>query len=67
MPRTVRFGRHPDNEVAFDAHADRDASSRHAELRLSLGGYRMFDLGSANGTIVGFVVGALTRAPPMKV
>ena len=51
-PRTVRFGRHPDNEVAFDAHADRDASSRHAELRLSLGGYRMFDLGSANGTIV---------------
>jgi V8-like Glu-specific endopeptidase len=51
-PRTLRFGRHPDNEVAFDANADRDASSRHAELRLSLGGYRLFDLSSANGTLV---------------
>jgi S1-C subfamily serine protease len=50
-PRTVRFGRHPDNEVAFDPQVDRDASSRHAELRLALGGYRLFDLGSANGTL----------------
>ena len=52
-PRTLRFGRHPDNDVAFDAQADRDASARHAELRLALGGYRLFDLGSANGTHVG--------------
>ncbi len=51
-PRSLRFGRHPDNEIAFDAHADRDASSRHAELRLALGGYRLFDLASANGTLV---------------
>jgi pSer/pThr/pTyr-binding forkhead associated (FHA) protein len=29
----VRFGRHPDCEVSFDAHRDIDASSRHAELR----------------------------------
>jgi V8-like Glu-specific endopeptidase len=51
-PRTLRFGRHPDNDVAFDPQVDRDASGRHAELRMSHGGYRLFDLGSANGTIV---------------
>ena len=51
-PRTVRFGRHPDNDVAFDPQSDRDASSRHAELRLAMSGYRLFDLGSANGTHV---------------
>jgi hypothetical protein len=28
----VRFGRHPENEVAFHARRDLDASSRHAEL-----------------------------------
>ena len=51
-PRSVRFGRHPDNDVAFDPQTDLDASSRHAELRLALSGYRLFDLGSANGTLV---------------
>ena len=51
-PRSLRFGRHPDNDIAFDAKADRDASSRHAELRLVRDGYRLFDLGSANGTQV---------------
>ncbi|MEO6951359.1 MAG: trypsin-like peptidase domain-containing protein [Polyangia bacterium] len=51
-PRSVRFGRHPDNDVAFDPQTDRDASSRHAELRLAMSGYRLFDLGSANGTHV---------------
>jgi hypothetical protein len=30
----VRFGRHPENEVAFHARRDLDASSRHAELAL---------------------------------
>jgi len=51
-PRDLRFGRHPDNDVAFDANIDRDASTRHAELRLVGDGYWLFDLGSANGTFV---------------
>jgi len=49
-PQVVRFGRHPTCEVAFDAVADRDASSRHAELRREGAGYVLADLGSANGT-----------------
>lgn len=49
----VRFGRHPDNEVAFDAHHDLDASLRHAELRHEPGGgWALVDVGSSNGTIV---------------
>jgi V8-like Glu-specific endopeptidase len=57
-PRSLRFGRHPDNDVAFDANLDRDASSRHAELRLVGARYQLFDLGSANGTIVdGAIIG----------
>jgi hypothetical protein len=48
----VRFGRHPDNEVSFDAHRDLDASSRHAELRRSDPGYQLRDVGSSNGTFV---------------
>jgi pSer/pThr/pTyr-binding forkhead associated (FHA) protein len=49
----VRFGRHPDCEVAFDAHRDIDASSRHAELRSIETGWVLVDLGSSNGTYVG--------------
>ena len=49
----VRFGRHPDCEVAFDSHRDIDASSRHAELRSVAGGWVLVDLGSSNGTYVG--------------
>jgi hypothetical protein len=45
----VRFGRHPDNEVSFDAHRDLDASSRHAELRREDGRYVLRDIGSSNG------------------
>jgi pSer/pThr/pTyr-binding forkhead associated (FHA) protein len=50
----VRFGRHPDNDVSFDAHRDLDASSRHAELRPAAGdsGYVLVDVGSSNGTLV---------------
>lgn len=51
----VRFGRHPECEVAFDPHRDIDASSRHAELR-SAGtppdAWLLVDLGSSNGTYV---------------
>lgn len=46
----VRFGRHPDCEVAFDAHRDIDASSRHAELRAVDERWVLVDLGSSNGT-----------------
>ena len=48
----VRFGRHPECEVAFDAHRDIDASSRHAELRVVDGGWVLVDIGSSNGTYV---------------
>jgi pSer/pThr/pTyr-binding forkhead associated (FHA) protein len=48
----VRFGRHPDCEVSFDAHRDIDASSRHAELRPLDAGWVLVDLGSSNGTYV---------------
>jgi pSer/pThr/pTyr-binding forkhead associated (FHA) protein len=49
----VRFGRHPDCEVAFDPNRDIDASSRHAELRHLERGWVLVDLGSSNGTYVG--------------
>jgi pSer/pThr/pTyr-binding forkhead associated (FHA) protein len=48
----VRFGRHPDNEVAFHARRDLDASSRHAELLPEGDAYVLRDLGSSNGTLV---------------
>lgn len=48
----IRFGRHPDCEVAFDAHRDIDASSRHAELRPVGQSWVLVDLGSSNGTFV---------------
>ena len=48
----IRFGRLPDNEVAFDPHADLDASGRHAELRSEQGAWVLVDVGSRNGTLV---------------
>lgn len=48
----VRFGRHPECEVSFDAHRDLDASSRHAELVWSDGNAVLVDVGSSNGTLV---------------
>ena len=49
----VTIGRHPDSDVAFHALEDRDASTRHAELRPTAGGWVLIDLGSSNGTFVG--------------
>lgn len=51
----VRFGRHPQNEVAFHARRDLDASSRHAELvpaEPGGAGYVLRDTGSSNGTLI---------------
>jgi hypothetical protein len=54
----VRFGRHPENEVAFHARRDLDASSRHAELvpgpvsGVPDAVYALRDTGSSNGTLV---------------
>jgi hypothetical protein len=48
----VRFGRHPECEVSFDAHRDIDASSRHAELRRHGERWVLVDVGSSNGTYV---------------
>ncbi|HSN28623.1 MAG TPA: FHA domain-containing protein [Kofleriaceae bacterium] len=48
----IRFGRHPECEVSFDAHRDIDASSRHAELRPLDAGWVLVDIGSSNGTYV---------------
>jgi hypothetical protein len=48
----VRIGRHPDNEVSFDAHRDLDASSRHAEIRAEGEQWTLVDVGSSNGTFV---------------
>lgn len=48
--RPIRFGRAPDNDVAFDAERDRGASGRHAELRRDGDLLWLYDLGSANGT-----------------
>jgi pSer/pThr/pTyr-binding forkhead associated (FHA) protein len=49
----VTIGRHPKNDIVFDANRDLDASSRHAELREQGGRYVLLDVGSSNGTFVG--------------
>ena len=48
----ISIGRHPTCDVAFDAHRDLDASSRHAELRAQVDRYMLTDVGSSNGTYV---------------
>jgi hypothetical protein len=48
----VRFGRHPDNEVTFDAHRDLEASARHAELRQDGEQFVLRDVGSSNGMLI---------------
>jgi S1-C subfamily serine protease len=52
-PALVRFGRHPSNDVQFDTHHDLDASARHAELRREGAQFRLVDVGSSNGTLMG--------------
>jgi S1-C subfamily serine protease len=61
----IRIGRHPENDVAFDAERDRDASGRHAELRVDGGQLWLYDLGSANGTrLAGLPVAGKAPVPP---
>ena len=46
---TIAVGRDPQNDVTLD---DRRVSRRHAEIRLRLGRYTLYDLQSTNGTLV---------------
>lgn len=48
----VAIGRHPINDLRFDAERDLDVSSRHAELRIVGERHVLVDLGSTNGTFV---------------
>jgi len=48
----ITIGRHPMNDLRFDAAKDLDVSSRHAELRILDGRYVLRDIGSTNGTFV---------------
>jgi pSer/pThr/pTyr-binding forkhead associated (FHA) protein/S1-C subfamily serine protease len=48
----IAIGRHPINDLRFDAERDLDVSSRHAELRSVGGRHVLVDLGSTNGTFV---------------
>jgi len=45
----ITVGRDPQNDVTLD---DRRVSRRHAEIRLRLGRYTLYDLQSTNGTLV---------------
>src|SRR5579859_7945363 len=45
----LTIGRDPENDLVLD---DRRVSRRHAEIRLRLGRYTMYDLQSTNGTFV---------------
>lgn len=66
----IRFGRHPECEVAFDPHRDIDASSRHAELRTVDAGWVLVDLGSSNGTYVEgrrITEASVTRGAPVAI
>jgi pSer/pThr/pTyr-binding forkhead associated (FHA) protein len=51
-PERIGFGRHPKNDIVFDAHRDIDASSRHAEIRRQGEEFVLADVGSSNGTFV---------------
>ncbi len=48
----VRCGRLPTNDLAFDPHADLDASGNHAEIRRDGQRWVIVDSGSRNGTLV---------------
>jgi S1-C subfamily serine protease len=48
----ISIGRHPLNDLRFDAERDPDASSRHAEIRILGEKASVHDLGSTNGTFV---------------
>ena len=48
-PDAVQIGRDPQNDLVLD---DRRVSRKHAEIRLRLGRYTLYDLQSTNGTYV---------------
>ena len=48
----ISIGRHPLNDLRFDAERDPDASSRHAEIRVLGDKATVRDLDSTNGTFV---------------
>ena len=48
----IAIGRHPLSDLRFDPEADRDVSSRHAEIRVVTGRVVLRDTGSTNGTFV---------------
>jgi Protein of unknown function (DUF3662)/FHA domain len=48
-PDPLAIGRDPQNEIVLD---DRRVSRKHAEIRLRLGRYTLYDLQSTNGTYV---------------
>src|SRR5439155_1286905 len=48
-PDPLLIGRDPQNDVVLD---DRRVSRKHAEIRLRLGRYTLYDLQSTNGTYV---------------
>lgn len=48
-PQALTIGRDPENDLVLD---DRRVSRRHAEIRLRLGRYTLYDLQSTNGTFV---------------
>jgi hypothetical protein len=48
-PGSLAIGRDPENEIVLD---DRRVSRKHAEVRLRLGRYTLYDLQSTNGTYV---------------
>lgn len=59
----VRLGRALDNDVAFDANLDLDASGYHCELVLSDGAWVVRDIHSRNGT---WVNGARVSVQPLR-
>jgi len=48
-PEPLAIGRDPQNDIVVD---DRRVSRKHAEIRLRLGRYTLYDLQSTNGTFV---------------
>ena len=48
----ITFGRLPTNDVAFDPHADLDASGAHAEIRREGDAWVLVDSHSRNGTLI---------------
>lgn len=48
----ISIGRHPLNDLRFDATKDLDVSARHAEIRSIDGRHVLHDVGSTNGTYV---------------